>query len=318
MRGTRSLTGRRGLVLRRLVLLGLLLLAPGCPDWDALSAGAVVDATADQATADRGELGLDLWPDLGPPLDLGPAPDGTACKASSKPSSCPAGALLCDGFEGATIGSEWGQGQQGGGTFTLDSTCLFRGKGSVLLNTPAASTKDQNIAAGLLYPAPLATSTVIKDHLKTMGNTLFLRAHVYLEGDSLTNQNTTFLLVKQANPEWCSAGIRLQMIGKKLGIKNSLRKFTYTPSASPMPTDRWTCLELAVTSGAPGKVQVYRDGVMILDLDQTTTPDPTDMACPNPMDAIRVGIIQLKSPQPAHRMWVDEVVVDTKLIGCHL
>lgn len=78
-----------------------------------------------------------------------------------------------------------------------------------------------------------------------------------------------------------------------------------------VPIERWTCVEWEMNAAAGQPTNVYRDGVRIgFKPYQNSWPKVTSF------DRIDLGLAMYHAIDKPFDMWIDEVAVDTKRIGC--
>jgi hypothetical protein len=102
-----------------------------------------------------------------------------------------------------------------------------------------------------------------------------------------------------------------------LGYRDRLAVYQSTDASAPrsvegppLPRDRWICVELRVEVTDPGDLELWIDGSLVASLSQI------DVHPSSGYSSIAVGLPWTDEGQPASRVLVDEVIVDTKPIGC--
>jgi hypothetical protein len=232
------------------------------------------------------------------------AAQGASCGGTS---TCPGFAILCDGFEGATLDPQWSV-TMTNGVPAVDGAMVCRGHNAVRASVNA-------IASGTASASVLAMPSYTR-------GTLFARVYVYIP--SATAPDSSMLswnlmqLYHAANPSY----------GLELGIRvDAFHVTNFEPTTveldSPIawPRDRWACVEWQVDfpsadGVADAAVDVWLDGVPVSGL----SPAPGLVLPPSAMalDVFEIGLAGYGSPvaQPAATVWLDEVVLASQRIGC--
>jgi hypothetical protein len=219
------------------------------------------------------------------------------CQPSTAASSCAAGLLFCDGFESGSLSTSVWEIKEKLGTVGPEA-CGYRGRGAVRLESQQAQSGET-----------VSVNVHHQDQRIASLGTVFVRAHLLVEANTLTTTTKIMLLKQGGGP---SGGVKLQVAKDGLlSVSNTLTDQTATSSA-PLPFGRWACLELEVKIGNPGQIRAYVDGTMFVDASQRTSANPA-------LAIVGFGVINLDTvaPQAPIRMWVDEVVVGGERVGCH-
>jgi len=78
----------------------------------------------------------------------------------------------------------------------------------------------------------------------------------------------------------------------------------------PLPTDRWMCIELEIQVSDPGNAYLRLDGSIVASFANI------DLLPGSGFETVAVGLPWTDDGQPAVRTYADEIIVDTKPIGC--
>lgn len=217
---------------------------------------------------------------------------------------CPGGWLLCDGFEsGAISATRWGQNTTASiGTIAVDNARAFRGTYSVKLGADMKgdmeSYFESNLAENVTFP----------------NDPTYVRLWMYYPS-TFPLISTAIVKIRQGSDPYG---------GWFLGLKDRsfwTGSFYFQGpgervSATTMPFDRWTCIEVMLDNGSPdagvgGAARVWIDGTELTDVASPTLYSAA------PFGTLYVGLEGVAPPglQP-FGYWVDEIAVDNKRIGC--
>jgi hypothetical protein len=226
---------------------------------------------------------------------------GDACQGGDggvPPSTCATStAALCDGFEDALDLTRWRVLTQGA-SVTLDGTRAYRGQQSVhvalspggvganlwglLSESKTFPAAQLHLRAWLYLAAPLPSGTAHYGGLVQAGKDVFM----------LRTLDGALLLVDYAS------------------------NVDRTSTTARLPVGRWVCVEWSVSNTAPSagmtttELRAWLDGVEAGDVRFTTAAAP--------VDELQLGLAfyGADAVQPAHDLWIDEVIVDGAPIGC--
>jgi hypothetical protein len=224
------------------------------------------------------------------------APGGTGGFGLSGASRCgTAGALLCESFENGLDATVWTPLISGEGTATVDDLHAFRGTKSLhikVVNTghkaAISETKTFPIASNVLY------------------------ARMFLWFDTFTT-NAHFTMA-EAPQTGAGAWARFGGQNGKFGVgtdHGASGDWTQTDTV-PIPTKQWTCIEFAF-KGDTNEFRVWQDDVERTALN-TGAAKHAGFVIP-PMTSLWFGW-QTYSNQAPGEVWIDEIAVDSKPIGC--
>jgi hypothetical protein len=261
------------------------------PDQADAAGSGVGDACRNPDGAAPVDLGLDMTGisnlDLAG-LDMGspPKPDLAAPPDLAPPPSicASAGVLFCEGFEnGISYGTI-----KNNGTLTTDSQHVYRGQFALDAQQNAGNSTVVAIRTGTL-PSP----------------DIYLRAFVYAASVPL---GTATLLRAQASTGMQNS-IDLQMANGVFQTWLS-RTGVLTTSTQAVPTGRWFCAEWHIHIATNGAADLQLDGQSVAGLSGSV-----DTTNPVAYDWLVFGLDEGASG-PARQIWLDELAMDNKPIGC--
>jgi hypothetical protein len=268
------------------VWLGLAATLGGCSlitDLGGLGDGSAGDVAVDDARAD--------------------AQDATDGDASTF--VCPDAAIFCDDFESEPSTLPRWNGKAAVLPSTLDVTQSRAFHGASSMHASVSDTADSGAVQAsdaVKFFAPMGD-----------GSTFALRAYVYvtapIETDAFfqllhQNDNGHFInLGSSSDPAHCQNSV-LPCVGTYLTGSTDVA----TGSGAALPIGAWTCLEWVVTVATAGHETVYVDGAVAIDVALDTMAGQT-----TGYDAVSAG---LAGAYGTEGIFIDDVVVDTKRIGC--
>lgn len=259
--------------------------------------------------------------------NAGAAAGGTSGSAGSggaagAPSDCPAGALVCEGFEGysapADLAAAWTV-TATMATVVVDATKPHAGS-SALHITSSGQTPQGAIAKAGAPLFPIA------------GNVYFGRLMMWLTqapmgGVHWNNvQSAGFLPV---STQWSKYGwggmfgtilagytIRTHPDDMQAAIDCS------KPSKMALPEKQWTCFEWQF-DGAGNQMHLWLNGALVSDADvittgtQCVTPEPPNNVWQAPAFAnVTIGWLQYQQSSTSIDLWMDDLVLATERVGC--
>jgi hypothetical protein len=211
--------------------------------------------------------------------------------------------VACEDFE-PVAGASWSV--FGDAPPVADASRAYCGRGSLRVHAPALSATE-SFSTGLGETASLSDPR--------LASGFFMRAWVYQPSTSTIPQGNWASLLETRQDASPYLGIATQLFGSAPALSD----WTTTPTAFdqaslPLPLDKWTCVEWQVTFGAPtGSARLWMNGVMSpsASLDHINTqPSPA-------YTAILMGLLFYAAvPQAAFDVWIDDVIIDAKRIGC--
>ncbi len=228
---------------------------------------------------------------------------GDACDAldlAISPSLCGASSfLLCDGFEASSIDEgNWPLALRRTrlGSFALDTTRAYRGHGSMRFHVGSFATPQ--------------TIEVALGEARALALPLYVRAFFYVADDADAGTNG----LETGAVELFSAGVNGNQYLEFGTAKDSLGiNENIPPGAAGVPVNafwqpnEWFCLELGVTASG---LQIWVGG-------NDVTPSQHSFSSPPTLDSLELGVIANPAPPvSAFDVFVDEVAIDDKPIGC--
>lgn len=204
--------------------------------------------------------------------------------------------LACEGFEGSDVDPSW-QVYTPNASFARDSAYVDRGAASGHFQLPSSDALVMTYAE-IGHPSIPATAT-----------TIAARAFYYFPS-AAPYAGSRLISIRQTDSPY--QHVALSVDGTMLSTYSTITG-SYRASAIPLPTNRWTCVELVIDVGQPGSVRVYLDDEELTDLrlDEQTAITP----------ALSGGYFGFAfdapdSPLPGYEYWIDEVALDVTRIGC--
>lgn len=221
------------------------------------------------------------------------ASDGSLGDDAAGP-PCPTGVLFCDGFEQG-LGA-WPQTEKNDGTIGLDTTHVHRGAEAVGALENAITQQGGN---------PYVTI----DHTQTWPPHFWVRFFVYVPSPFPPSNAALLNLIQQSG---IYPGIQLYLAGGTGNV--SMTTFLTGNdhdwrSATTSPLDQWVCFEVE-TDVPNGTVHVSMNATHLADLDQMGISLPS----PN-VTKLGLGFYNPNTQGP-YEVWLDDVIVDSKAIGC--
>jgi hypothetical protein len=215
------------------------------------------------------------------------APPASLCATS--------GLVMCDGFETGTFRDPpWSSAFN----IVTDSAHVYRGALAAHAHTDA-------LPANANYPSAVIDNT----NASVFGtNTAYLRAFLYYASGSAQT-----VLLSEVNPlnNDPTQVVKVFILSGLLQVETDTAAPTSTGVA--MPTDRWTCFELAAkgsttTSSNDAHATLWLDGTQLADVGSFNL---------SPSQQFVLGLNFYGLPAaPASDLWMDEVALDSARIGC--
>ena len=205
----------------------------------------------------------------------------------AQPPAC--GRLFCDGFEDVGLAA-WHGSQQDAGT-TVERVAEF---GRVGASLRAAGPVGTNIAAKYV------------DVFAATGADAWMRVYLFARSGTVLDVEAITLADPMRKHELV---LSLYDDSVDLHAHGIAGDFEVT-LVEPPPRERWVCWELHVVLGSAGSVELYRDGMSVL---QKASLDIVPTA--GELSRLLVGITS-KPPMLEQEVFVDDVVADVARIGC--
>jgi hypothetical protein len=237
--------------------------------------------------------------------DAGDASDGDASDGDAAGSVCPPTAIFCDDFENEpTTLPRWDVGVALlPSTLGVTQSRAFRGSSSMY-----ATVSDTADSGAALFSNAAKFFAPIGD-----GSTFAMRAYVYLPAALETD--AIFQLVHQDNsPHFINLGSTSSASVCKNNVFPCIATYftgtvdVSTGSSAALPIGAWSCIEWVVTVATAGHETVYVDGAAAIDFGLDTVSGQT-----TGYDEFTAG---LEGAYGTEGVFIDDVVVDTKRIGC--
>jgi hypothetical protein len=230
--------------------------------------------------------------------DMGPAP-GPDMAPNLGPTCPSAGVPFCDSFEGTQIdSSKWTIENDGSGKIEIDSSLAYRGHSSLHAHLNA-------------LPKSAYAAAIIKETATFPATEVYARAYVYVPS-AFTNDPAAIVGASQTSGT--GSGISLQLEQGGFSLYDDLRAPAQsTGNAGTMPKNTWVCVQWGVKVATAGSSRVWVGGVEqpapALTADTTSTP---------PLGQLTVGLMTsaFLGNVPARDVWIDEIAVSTKPLGC--
>jgi hypothetical protein len=238
-----------------------------------------------------GDLAMAGVSDLGAPPDDLPMFGGDLGIA---PSTCGSlmGVLFCDGFENVLIGSGW-SGSGSNGVPSRDTSRSYRGAASL----------HAHISGAPVMAGPFAV--LHRSDLFPIAGTIYARVWVYFTS-GLPASFEQFLNFADNS----MTGYSVATDSGKVTL-DDYAAGVYQSSATPMPLDRWACVQLEVQQGNPmAAIRVLVDGQVLSDLPQTAAATVAVNL------SLGLDFYSNTAAIPQYDAWFDELIIDNKPTTC--
>jgi hypothetical protein len=211
------------------------------------------------------------------------------------PSRCAtAGVQLCESFEDGLNTAIWTTNQSGDATAVVDSMQAARGTKALHVKTTAGS-GHAYVTEKMTFPA--------------MSNVLYARMFMYLGDPLTTNGHFSFAQADGTG----SSGARFGGQNKFLGVGTDGASGDWTDKDNKaIPAQTWMCLEFEL-SGGTNDFHVWWDDVERTALHRGATQH-AGFLIPQ-LNAIWFGWYMYNATEPQD-LWIDEIAIDFKPIGC--
>jgi hypothetical protein len=209
-------------------------------------------------------------------------------------------AVVCEDFEGKP-NSPWKM--AGDEPPLIDTSQHHCGASSLHLHTQA-------ITNGSISSTLIESDTFTNPSL---ADGFYVRAWVYAPPRFTIAGNNFMALFEAHQDRQPFLGIAAQLGANTAAIANWTTAFAYEATKAAMPLDKWTCVEWHVAFRPTGASQLWV-------ADASASLDPTNTNPTPPYNELIIGIYfsGADSAQPAVDLWIDELVIDSKRIGCDL
>lgn len=265
-------------------------------------AAGTSDASADSASTPTGGAGGEPGADGGADASVtgtagtGADAGGVGGFGYSGASRCAsAGVLLCESFENGLDSAVWTPLIDGTGTAVVDGLHAFRGAKALHIDVTGTGHK---AAISETKTFPIAN------------NILYARMFVWF--DSFTTQ--AHFTMAEAPQTAAGAWIRFGGQGGKYGVgtDHGASGDWLQQDTAPVPTKQWTCIEFELESDT-NEFHVWQDDVERTALN-VGAKQHAGFVMP-PFTSLWFGW-QTYSNQAPGELWIDEIAIDSKPIGC--
>jgi hypothetical protein len=205
------------------------------------------------------------------------------------------GALLCESFENGLDSAVWTPLIDGTGTATIDDVHAFRGTKALHINVTGTGHKAA-ISETKTFPVT--------------GNVLYARMFLWFDTFTTTAHFTMAEAPQTAAGAWIRFGGQGGHFG--VGTDHGASGDWLQQDTTPVPTKQWTCMELAFR-GDTNEFHVWQDDVERTALNIGATKH-AGFVMP-PFTSLWFGW-QTYSNQAPGEVWIDEIAIDDKPIGC--
>jgi hypothetical protein len=191
------------------------------------------------------------------------------------------------------------------GTVALDTSRYFRGASSLLLKTTAAA-PDASAPEAWAVSSYSVSTTLAELHVRA-----FIYAHGSLTQSTPLFDFTSYIYQPGVTLGLAANGALSATIDDLEGPNNTLASPIVLTSATKLPTDTWTCLELVLAPSniTGGRIEVFMNEAHLTDLDYN---GPTEgmYGIHGPSLLLNFGTAQ------TFEVWMDEVIFATAQVGC--
>jgi hypothetical protein len=246
--------------------------------------------------------------------------------ASAASANCPAGALVCDDFEGYALGSDlspnWTT-EIMGGTVQVETSKPFRGTKGVRITTTLSPANEPVRTNG----GPLRAATLIKQAplFPIAGNAFYGRVMIWLTDMPPGGVHFSNIEASGKFPDG-----RLVKYGEGGMFQKLMAGYTIRPmgefdlptvdcaktSNTGVPVKRWVCVEWQF-NGSNDEMHLWFDGQAQTPVDIVKTGGGCSVPWKAPVfDKLFLGWRHSQPSSIDVEMWLDDVVIDTKRVGC--
>jgi hypothetical protein len=287
------------------------------PSTGASAGGSSGDSGGGAGSSTTGTGGV---PDAGPSEDAPVTPvDSGADAPSSDPCKT---ALLCDNFDtyavGAAPAGPWKTATNANGSVKVDQARAFSGAQSVKVATDNKAAYQR--AFFYVENAPV---------FPTMGNVIYGRMMVWtdqapMDGVHWTNiqgEGPASALGKSFTALYRFGGMSTQHLMGNYETSGVATDCWNSSKTATMPTGRWACMEWRF-NGPNDEMNFWLDGQPVPDLTVVdkgqgcVSHDTMDHWFAPQFSRMNLGFESYQADSAPRTLWIDDVVLDTKPIGC--
>jgi len=239
---------------------------------------------------------------------------------------CPPGALVCDDFEGYALGGDlspnWTT-EIMGGTVQVETSKPFRGTKGVRITTTLSPPNEPARTNG----GPLRAATLIKQAplFPIVGNAFYGRVMIWLTDMPPGGVHFSNIEASGKFPDG-----RLVKYGEGGMFQKLMAGYTIRPmgefdlptvdcaktSNTGVPVKRWVCVEWQF-NGSNDEMHLWFDGQAQTPVDVVKTGGGCSVPWQAPVfDKLFLGWRHSQPSSIDVEMWLDDVVIDTKRVGC--
>jgi polysaccharide lyase-like protein len=249
---------------------------------------------------------------------------GSAGSAAALGALCPEGSLFCDDFEDdtvGTIGAPW-RASTNQATVAVDEAQAFSGTKAVHVNAPQAGTYhrgyfalDQGSSAGIF---PAVAQEMYGRTMVYLGVLPNADAHwTFIQGEGPSADATHNALYRYGGQHQNGAQLMANY-----ETTNGVATDCWDHSATLMPVAEWACVEWHFTV-ATNDMQLWLNGTELSDIHVTQQGEgcggdalAQQWIAPPAFQTLYLGWEHYQQAANPIDVWMDDVVVDTKRVGC--
>jgi len=299
-------------------------------------AGAVMDAGRPDRDAGAAGHGGGRPPDAGHAADAGHPPDAGRAPDAGNPDARPdagtpgCAGLVCEDFESGRIDTTKWDLVASGGTVTVQQQRVAHGKYAAQFHATAGPSDDWALLLVKSVPAALKGATTYGRMYIYAAPEMTSSIHVQLAFAGRDGTGTATGPAPFTKLRYLEAGLysgRWQQGFDLLDLSPSVEEVSY--SNNHIPTGRWACLEWKFED-QPDQVTLWLDGAEVATFDNTNvgyaSPGPipksgaplymgTSSGLVGGFERFGVGFHDWH-PQKVFDLYDDDLVLDTKRVGC--
>jgi hypothetical protein len=258
---------------------------------------------------------------------------GAATSAERHGETCPAPALLCEGFEDDVLGQPPGapwrdETGSSGASVRVDAVHAFRGERAAHVLAPKGAAYRRGYFA--IHQSPVFPAA---------GAEMYGRAMMWLDAAPTTaagkpDVHWTFVQGEGRsrddtfNSLYRYGGQHQQGLGLMANFETTPPKHSdcWQHSASRMPVQRWACIEWHFAV-ANNEMEFWLDGKELSDLRVVDRGSGPETGClgndlggqwlaPPAFQSLYLGWERYQEPENDQNLWIDEIVISKQRVGC--